>query len=347
MLSPPKMDKHTYGGRNAMTRICIKMTFVGCAILWMSGCDGRSLQQWIAGAPKGETIEHRIAAAQAAAIAAGTPNLQNLNADTKTDLNAEFKYYTVVQQLFSQGKYEDLDKLADSLRQTKATFSGGRSKLKIFYSGLLYFPNRKSPNDLDWQTRIETLKQWRTQKPDSITAAVSLAEAYYYYGWYARGADYANKVSASQWALFDERLKSAKQILDEASHLKAKCPQWYLVMIDIGRSQGGDADQEAAVFNQAITFEPAYRAYYIQYAQYLMPKWSGNEGDWEQFAERMYVQLGPKQGPITYFRIAINMNCCDYDASAIFTKAKLSWAKVKTGCQLTEQVYGSSLENLN
>jgi hypothetical protein len=68
-------------------------------------------------------------------------------------------------------------------------------------------------------------------RPQSVTARVALARAYLNYAYDARGEGNAGTVSDSGWKLFAERTAEGKRILDEASALPTKCPEWYIAML--------------------------------------------------------------------------------------------------------------------
>src|ERR1700681_3140557 len=108
-----------------MFRSSIKLAFAGCMLLAISGCDSASFRQWLAGAKSYPATQKAVAPAQPV----GTPNLQDLNADTKTDINAKGKYETVVYQMLGHENFDDLDQLADTLRKSKSLFPGGTWKL--------------------------------------------------------------------------------------------------------------------------------------------------------------------------------------------------------------------------
>jgi hypothetical protein len=82
----------------------------------------------------------------------------------------------------------------------------------------------------DWAKHIELLQKWSDRNSESITARVALAEAYVNYGWEARGSGYGDTVSNDGWTLFNKRAKRAKEILERASKLPTKCPEWYVAM---------------------------------------------------------------------------------------------------------------------
>jgi hypothetical protein len=254
------------------------------------------------------------------------------------------KYLTDVRELLEKEKFDQIDRQAASERSSKARFSGGGWKLPTLYVALSGPASDSDATDIEWTTRIETLKRWISQRPDSITPRVALADAYLGYAWKARGSGYADKVTDEGMKLFDERAELAKTTLDDAAALKEKCPQWYNVMQIVALAQGWSKAQAARLFEHAIAFEPTFHYYYQAYAKYLLPKWYGEEGDSEQFADAISSRIGGKQGSIIYFEIAAGVGCHCSNETLL---QHMSWTKMQQGYAALEELYGTSPLRLN
>jgi len=275
------------------------------------------------------------------------PVAGNLNPDMKTDIHAGAKYEKALQELFGQEKFAELDAYAASVRANKSRFSGGGWKLYGFYFALRdYAACGKATDNAEWLAYIEKLKRWVSQRPQSITARVALAEAYEDYAWHIRGNSYANVVAENAWEPFHQNVQLAKDTLDDASALPDKCPHWYLVMQQVGRSQGWGLEELTALLNQAVAFEPLYYYYYREHAVTLEPRWYGEPGDAERFAEQTAARIGGPQGDMVYFEIADTLNCTGCSESkAQF--ARMSWERMQRGYAAEEQAYGTALHKLN
>jgi hypothetical protein len=71
-----------------------------------------------------------------------------------------------------------------------------------------------------------------------------------------------------------------------------------------------------------------------------LPKWYGEPGEAETFAEDISNQVGGQQGKFVYFEIASLITCqCDSDDSHM---KNLSWSKIKEGYSALGQLYGYS-----
>lgn len=265
-----------------------------------------------------------------------------MNGDLSVDIHTIPDYIGAIARILKEEKFEELDCLADSVRSGKEKFPGGMWKIHILYQGLnspVQFPMHATQED--WDIHLQRLQRWVTARPKSVTARVALASAYLGYAEDARGTGYANTVSESGWKLFGERTAEAKRILDEASSLPTRCPEWYLAMQFVAQNQGWEVADARALFERATKFEPGYYYYSRVLANYLSPKWSGEAGDTEKVTQEAADRIGGEQGDILYFQVSTAVICgCEDDPN-------LSLARIKKGFEATEKKYGVSMLNLN
>jgi Domain of unknown function (DUF4034) len=266
-----------------------------------------------------------------------------MNGDFSTDIHAARNYGNTIARILKDERFEELDCLADRVRSGKERFPGGAWKLHTLYGGVyspIQYPIAHATQD-EWNLHLPRLQRWITARPKSVTARVALALAYLSYAWDARGNGYSNTVSESGWKLFEERTAEAQRILDEAAALPTKCPEWYVAMQGVAVGQSWDAAEARALFEKATKFEPGYYYYAQDLASYLLPKWSGEAGDTEKFAQETADRIGGGQGDILYFRVAASVICgCDDDPH-------LSIARIERGFEASEKQYGVSMLNLN
>jgi hypothetical protein len=261
--------------------------------------------------------------------------------DGNNDVKDLRRYKDTIVDLLQRQKFDDLDCIAHAARVNKTRFPGGTWKLTIIYAAL------ESPKvhatQQDWIDYLAPLEHWVEADPTSVTARIALADAYVSYAWDARGEGLANTVSENGWQLFGERLEKARQMLDEASHLPEKCPHWYVVMQHIAQGQGWDMNDENALFKRALAFEPAYYSFYRVQAFLLLPRWYGVEGDASGFAMDTADRMKGKESDVLYFQIAAKLSCaCDEPEVS-----RMSWDRIQRGFEASEELYGTSMLNLN
>jgi hypothetical protein len=252
----------------------------------------------------------------------------------------------VVRGLLQQEQFERLDRLSDELVKTKARFSGGDWKSYRFQEALGKPPGGEKANDETWERQIAVLQRWHSARPDSMAAVLALTDAMIGYGWKARGTGFADTVTPEGWRLLEERTASVDGVLTEIGRRGPRTPDWYCAMIDAGRMDGWDRGRVDELFEEAVALEPTYLHVYSAMARYLTPRWQGEEGDWETFAERSADRLGGREGSVVYGHIAWQISKL-YRGADFYKQNRVSWDRVKQGFIDREALYGFSVRNLN
>jgi hypothetical protein len=259
----------------------------------------------------------------------------------------EFDYQSQMMMYLVRKDYDHLDQAERDARLNKARFRGGSWKLWDFYDGVSKPPTGDQATGDDWDGQIAALKDWVAAKPESAVARIALAEGYVNFGYYARGTGYADSVSDEGWRLCQQRVDMAASALVDAAKLKEKDPHWYSVMQDVALFQGWDKSQAKELLDAAIAFEPTYYHVYRQYVNFLLPKWYGEPGEAEAFAEQASDQIGGEQGKFIYFEMATTIACgCNSDDDNAVLQ-NLSWPKIKEGYAVMGQLYGYSPLKMN
>lgn len=252
---------------------------------------------------------------------------------------AEREYEVGIRQLFIKEDFKALDDAAAEARTTKARLPGGAWKLFDFYYALTDPLRGDRASDGEWQAHIATIKRWVAERPQSVSARIVLAEAYFGYGMFARGGGYANSVTDDGWRLLGERLKLAIGTLVDAYNLPDKDPYWFEAMQHVGLVGGMDNQTLRELLEKAIAAEPTFYHFYREYANSLLPKWNGEPGDAESFAEEMYKRVGGDEGKFLYFELATTIYCtCSNEPRPL----QMSWDRIKQGYAVLSSTYGTT-----
>jgi hypothetical protein len=255
---------------------------------------------------------------------------------------SEDAYRTRITDYFYKQNYEQLEKEAEEAQTTKARFPGGVWKLYVFYEALDAAGRSNKATENDWMYYQFLTQEWMKQRPDSLTARIARAEAYLNYGGHARGDGYADTVTDDGWKLFHSRVEAARIELNRAAKLKEKSPYWYEAMQHVAKAQGWSKSDAKELFEQAISFEPTYYHYYREYAGFLLPKWYGEDGEAEAFAEETAKRVQGREGLFLYFEVVSVITCpCGGEDAAEHLK-RLSWPRIKQGYEALAQLYGTS-----
>lgn len=269
-----------------------------------------------------------------------------LNLDLSTNVYAMRAYTATVSHLLKEENFEALDCVAAHARSDKERFSGGAWKLHELYHGLSepeQYPMHVT--DENWDSRLQQLQSWATARPQSVTARVALASAYIAYAADVRGDGPPDTVSESGWKLFRERTAQAKRLLKEASALPTRCPEWYVVMLQVAQNQNWKASKQRALLKKATRLEPEYYDFARVFARGLLPQWGGKPGASEKFTQKIADRVGGAKGDILYFQIATAVPTCACGGDSHLPH--LSLKRIERGFDASEKQFGVSMVSLN
>lgn len=254
------------------------------------------------------------------------------------------KYAAGIRLLLEQDRFRVLDDIAAGERTNKTRFAGGEWKLHEFYEALASPAGKGRGVVADWNAYRERMNHWVGLMPASITARVALAQAELLYAWQLRGPKAAGTVPTDRFDLFTTQLKIAETVLNQASDLQEKCPEWYDVMLQVERDKGWAVQDLNALLQRAAAFEPQYFYVYQQQALTLTPLWRGKEGDAEKFAEDQANRAGGKPGDILYFQIAESVMG---NPELVKMPQHFVWSRALVGYQAMVEQYGASAARQN
>lgn len=337
-----------------MVRIVVKISILMLSVLACTSYFKTSLWPWRAlGSKRAERgFEARSSGLSSVAQQNANSNTCNinetdaarLNGDLSVDIHALHNFMDTAAHILKEQNFVELDCLADHVRSGKERLPGGLWRIHLLYQGLRQpVPYSVHATQEDWTDHLQRLQLWVKARPESVTARVALAFAYLDYAHDARGSGFANTVSERGWKLFEERTAEAKRILEEASTLATKCPEWYVAMQMVSINQSWSVTEARTLFEEANKLEPEYYTYARDLAHYLLPKWSGEAGDTEKFVQEIADRSGGDKGDILYFQVA----SADYVICGCDHNPALSWDRIKRGFEASERLYGVSMLNLN
>jgi len=242
--------------------------------------------------------------------------------------------------LFRAKDYDGLDAFSAKLRVSKDSWATGQWKLFDIYAGLV--PDRQA-SDTAWQARLASLRDWVAARTNSMTARVALAYTLANYAWEARGSGYADTVSGEGWRLLEQRLRETVKVLDDAKGLKERCPVYWSVRMQAALGLQADKREFASIFSQATNSAPDYEAYYYRKAVYLLPRWYGEEGEWEADLAKSADRIGGEHGDTLYAQVV----WCIHKSTGstnMFKEYNLSWPRVNRGFEAINKTYHGALD---
>jgi len=260
-------------------------------------------------------------------------------------LDMDGSYQAHIGMIFGQGDFSQVEMEAREIRGNQARLHGGVWKLYGFYEAISTPNGGTGAGESDWIAHFDALQKWLRAYPDSATARIALANTYINYAWRARGSVTADSVQDLAWDLFAHRIDLAESVLMDAAQMKVKCPYWYEAMQKVALAQGWPKQDARALFDEAVAFEPEFYHFYREYANFLLPKWYGKEGEARAFANETAERLSAPDGPIVYFEITSLLVCgCGRERDSL---AGMSWPLVKRGYADLQRLHGTSNIKIN
>ncbi len=230
--------------------------------------------------------------------------------------------------------YDELEKLAEDGRSAEDAWPDGDWRVVPVYVGLEL---SDSEDDKSWLSREVAIKGWMDARPESVTARIALARHLMSYAWKARGSGFANTVSDDAEKIFEKRLREAAVALGAARGLTQKCPVYWTALMTVARGLGVDRAHFDAICQQAIQAYPDYTPIYVQRGTYLLPRWFGEEGEWERDLAKSADRMGGEKGDILYAQVAWALKNYSEHGNIFDDTKALSWERIDRGWDALEK----------
>ncbi len=241
-------------------------------------------------------------------------------------------------QRLMEGKFEELERIADAIRKSDTKTSDGQPLLAALYwgvSGCFGEDCAKRAQQPIWaDKKYKLLLAWRKMVPDSVTAELAVIHFFINRAWDARGTSYSNRVTASAWQLFGVNLDRAQKRLDEASPAAKNDPGWYGASLSVGLGSAWPKQRFDKIFREGSAKYPLYLPLYFNASSYYAPRWHGSEEAYRQFIEQAVTQTRPQLGETLYARLHWSLW-----TSEMFKDGTADWRRMRAGFERIEKDY--------
>lgn len=249
-------------------------------------------------------------------------------------------FRTKTRQLYNNREFDKLEALAERLQKNKERFRSGAWKILHFHQCM---DCAETEPESMRKLHDEIHQEWVKKYPKSQTASIAHARFFLDYAWHARTAEYADKVTEEGWRLFRERLGKASEILEQAKGQEGNCPMLWLSFQRLALGQGWEMEKYDALYEQAMKSEPGFDEHHVARAYHLLPRWHGEEGQWEADAKEQAAKMG-ELGPQIFARV-VTRTSRYYDN--VFAECNVSWPEVKAGYEDLLKAFPDSAQNLH
>lgn len=232
---------------------------------------------------------------------------------------------SLVDRLFGQAKFADLDRIYKDWSDPKEVMTDGRPKIAMYWTSL----QRLYSDTVDWDKSYANLKAWRQASPRSAAAAVAESLYWIAYAWNARGGTYSDEVTAQGWVLYKERLDKARMVLKGSADF-AQGIAWFRTFMDVERQLGAPPARLLSLLRESLKSEPESYTSYVGLVTAQLPWWGGS---WEDVDKtiRFAARSESSDGKINYTRLYWFV----YKSKPgnIFKNSLARWSEMKEGFQ--------------
>ena len=247
-----------------------------------------------------------------------------------------------VNKLFWHKHYDELERLCNELRTTKARWPGGTWKLSWIYEG--FRPGYKSwPYDqcADWDGALERIEGWRAKYPDSLSLRMAEAWISVQLAWSCKQDMPIEQLDPERRRWFVDRAALAQRVLEETRASGRLCPDFFEIYLTLGNMLRWDQQHMDDLFAEAVAFEPDYYDCYIRRLEWYLPSYGGdNSKTWQSYINRYTSTLPTDDGALIY-AYAVWTIADSYGYR--ITDPEISWPKLRHGLDVMEKRYPGSV----
>jgi hypothetical protein len=250
-----------------------------------------------------------------------------------TELEEREAVHRTVQIALLNSDFRTLEQMSQKFREEKSRTLSGLWKLTLFYAGVDSAAKKFAtlqPGSLSFDEFENRTAKWAEQYPGSATARISHSVVLLGHGWAFRGSGYADTVKPEAWAPFRKYVQLARDNLEKYKSVAVHDPRWYETMLEIARLQQWERREFDLLVKEALDREPLFYQTYFQALAYLLPKWHGDIGEIERFAQAAVKRTSKEEGTGMYARIYWYASQTQFD-NDLFRDSMAVWPRMKAG----------------
>lgn len=251
-----------------------------------------------------------------------------------------------VRSLLEQDNFAALDALANEARTSKARFSDGEWKLFVFYQAVTLPVSGTRAAESEWEPHLAKLQRWYKASSKSVSAHIAYGAGLIEYALKAHvgGHEWNSMSTEVGGKVFQARLKTGLAVFQGLKKVKDHCPHLYFVQLRLAMAQGWSWVEFNMPYAEGIAQEPSYHYFYQAKAFNFLPRNRGGQGEWENYADEIYRQLGAEEGSLTYFMIVSHLR--PTFSVHLFSQNRVNWSRLKAGYQvLLSRYQGNNLRH--
>lgn len=264
--------------------------------------------------------------------------LKSLSFDEATN-----KDLSTWRDLLRQGKFDELEKIGDDLRAKNSKYRNGRGRLWR-YTWTALSDDQDKMTEEDYQRSFGWLEAWLKAHPKSINARLSMANVWEKYAFFARGGRVAPQTPEGQLQMFTERSAKAAKYLDEIAEITDQVDNVYR-RLRIELSKGSGEKPDVNLVYDGLKDDPKNLELVHGMAICLLPRWFGEPGELEKFADEVVRRTKKTCGQMQYVTAAVAVK--EFLKSYLLDTHDFDYTRLKQGFRDLERLYPESREHLD
>ena len=246
-------------------------------------------------------------------------------------------------ELLDKGDFDALEKIADELRTNKSKYRNGRGRQWRFAWCALAYKYQAMTGE-DYARSFASLDAWLKARPQSINARLVLVKTWEKFAFTTQGGATAAGTPVAQPATSEERIAKASSYLDEIDTLTKSVDNVYRRMrIDLTGRLGEKPDLKLVY--DGLQVDPANMELVHGMAISLLPRWFGEEGELEKFADEVALRTKDSCGDLHYTTATIAAK--EYLKGYLLDTHPFDWPRLQRGFRDLERLYPHSREHLD
>lgn len=253
----------------------------------------------------------------------------------QTDRTKEREFVGPILVAAFDGKFEELDKLADELYRKKTLHRDGSWAINDFFSAFTEYDSYNQADPEKWQPVLEQrLQSWVSEHPESASARIAMSGFYGDYAWAVINRNEENTLSEEQMLDFGNRLRQSFYALQGTNQL----PSAWTLLTALARPAGVQKKDVLELFPLMQEADPSFWHLYTEVvSQYLVPWRQGaNHKEWNEWLVSVlnHENLSSVQSDSIYARIVLNLMHYDYRRKRLpnpYEAAGVDWERLQRG----------------
>jgi hypothetical protein len=265
--------------------------------------------------------------------------------DASHDISLNRVFRGDLNRLLVTEQYGMLDSIAAVLRERGTEFTNGDPAIYNFYIALgrvgLNGGVEELENPAGMAAKTILLNNW-LQKDRSGTALIVMAEHQSSLAQNARGTGWASSVTAAGWEGLHTHNELCSHYCDEAEAILPNDPHLADLRVSLALNQDTSSGAVLAIADKVHRNYPKYPFADCKAAFYFLPRWQGEPGDLERWAN-LVASRPDGLGDEAYTRLAFSQ-AMSHDFG-LLKETKLSWERIAHGYELMQKRHPNSQSN--